>query len=112
MSRRSSRALAQSGAVAAIAATLAAAPAAAHAADGARLASDQGCLNCHHVGPQPSRQPSAQHLGDKLRRRGGGDAALQHLLEEMREDSAVHAHRMVSDASALAVLRWMAQGAR
>lgn len=97
-------------AVAAIVIALAGAPPA-HADDnGASLARDQGCLNCHHVGAQPSRQPSAQHLGDKLRRRGGGDEALRHLLDEMREHDAVPAHRRVSDAAALGVLRWMAQG--
>ena len=54
-----------------VAATIivAAAQAPARADDDATRARDQGCLNCHHVGPQPSRQPSAQHLGDKLRRR-------------------------------------------
>ena len=97
-----------------VAATIivAAAQAPARADDDATRARDQGCLNCHHVGPQPSRQPSAQHLGDKLRSRGGGDEVLRHLLEEMREHDAVVAHRRVSDASALAVLRRMGQGAR
>jgi cytochrome c551/c552 len=107
MSRRSPL-----GAPALAAAVIVLAGAPAHADDGASLARDQGCLNCHHVGAQPSRQPSAQHLGDKLRRRGGGEEALRHLLDEMREHDAVPAHRRVSDAAALGVLRWMAQGGR
>ena len=94
-------------------AVVALAGAPAHADDnGASLARDQGCLNCHHVGAQPSRQPSAQQLGDKLRRGGGGDEALRHLLDEMREHDAVPAHRRVSDTAALGVLRWMRQGGR
>ena len=38
----------------------------------------------------------------------------EHLqtLREMRSHSTVHGHLMVTDESALAILQWMAQGAK
>ncbi|WP_298826219.1 hypothetical protein [uncultured Piscinibacter sp.] len=82
------------------------------AADGARLAADHGCLNCHGVRTHPSEAPLLEDLSAKLARRGDGDAALRHALEEMREKGTVHTHAFVTDESALAILRWLAQGAK
>jgi cytochrome c551/c552 len=83
----------------------------ARAADGARMASDHGCLNCHHSEAQAA--PTLKQLADHVARDGGdGPEALQHMLREMREHTGIHSHQMVSDESALAVLKWLAQGAK
>ncbi len=91
-------------------ALLIAAPA--QAADAAALAADHGCLNCHGVRSHPHEAPLLKDLAARLGRRSDVDAAARHGLEELREKDSVHAHRMVSDESALAILRWMAQGAK
>ena len=80
------------------------------AADGAQLASDHGCLNCHYA--QAKAAPSEQRLADRMGRDGVTTEALQGDLREMREKGSIHGHQMVSDDSALAVLRWMAGGAK
>ena len=80
------------------------------AADAARLAVDQGCLNCHSA--QSHSAPTLQRLSERLARDGDRPEALQHALEEMREKASIHTHQMVSDDSALAVLRWLAEGAK
>lgn len=82
----------------------------ARAADGARMASDHGCLNCHYNEAQSA--PTLKQLSDRMAREGDSPEALQHMLHEMREHTDIHSHQMVSDASALAVLKWLAQGAR
>jgi cytochrome c551/c552 len=84
----------------------------AQAADGGALAADHGCLNCHGVSSHPHEAPLLKDLAAKLGRRSDVDAAANHALEEMREKASVHAHRLISDESALAILRWMAQGAK
>ncbi len=81
----------------------------AQVSDGARLASDHGCLNCHYVGSKSS--PTLDSLTKKAASQRDGNDAVQHLLDEMHEKSAVASHRRVTDESALAILRWMAQGA-
>ncbi|WP_088278438.1 hypothetical protein [Ideonella sp. A 288] len=83
--------------------------ASAQVSDGARLASDHGCLNCHCAGSKSS--PTLESLTKKAADQRDGTDAVQHLLDEMHEKSAVTSHRRVSDPSALAILRWMAQGA-
>lgn len=80
------------------------------AVDGRQLAVDHGCMNCH--GPAAKSAPSLQALAAKLQRKGDDPEALQHLLKEMREGKAIQGHQGVSDESALAILAWMAQGAR
>ena len=80
------------------------------ASDGERLASEHGCLNCH--GRQVQGELALSRLTDKMARDGDKPEALQHMLDEMRGKSGVHAHVMVSDGSALAILQWMAQGAK
>lgn len=90
-------------------ALLIAAPA--QAADGAALAADHGCLNCHGVRHHPHEAPLLKDLAARLGRRSDVDAAARHGLEELREKDSVHAHRMASDEAALAILRWVAQGA-
>ncbi len=80
------------------------------AADGAQLASDHGCLNCHYA--QAKAAPSLQHLAERMGRSGVSTEAVQSDLREMREKGSIHSHQTVSDDSALAVLRWMAQGAK
>jgi cytochrome c551/c552 len=82
------------------------------AADGAALAADHGCLNCHGVRSHPQEAPLLESLSARLARRGDTPEALQHALHEMREKGSVHDHRFVSDEAALAILRWMAQGAK
>lgn len=82
------------------------------AADGGALAADHGCLNCHGVRSHPQEAPLLKDLAARLGRGGDVDAAANHALEEMREKNTVHGHRLVSDESALAILRWMAQGAK
>lgn len=83
----------------------------ARAADGARMASDHGCLNCHYSEAQAA--PTLRQLADHMAREGGDSPeALQHMLREMREHTGICSHQMVSDESALAVLKWLAQGAK
>ena len=80
------------------------------ASDGATRASEHGCLNCHHE--QSHASPTLRSLSDKFARGGDSPEALRHLLAEMREKDTVHCHVMVTDESALAILQWMAQGAK
>lgn len=83
----------------------------ARAADGARMASDHGWLNCHYSKAQAA--PTLKQLADHVARDGGDSPeALQHMLREMREHTGIHSHQMVSDESALAVLRWLAEAAK
>ena len=79
---------------------------------GAALAADHGCLNCHGVRTHPSEAPLLKDLSARLARKGDAPEALNHALEEMREKGTVHTHAFVTDESALAILRWMAQGAK
>lgn len=96
----------------AVFALLALGPLSAGAADGAALAADHGCLNCHGVRTHPSEAPLLKDLSARLARKGDAPEALNHALEEMREKGTVHTHAFVTDESALAILRWMAQGAK
>ncbi|MGZ3247863.1 MAG: hypothetical protein ACXWKD_12700 [Caldimonas sp.] len=80
------------------------------AADDAQLASHYGCLNCHMS--QDGFAPSVKRLSTRMGREGDQPKALQAMLGEMREHSAIHTHQMVSDEAALGVLRWLAQGAK
>jgi cytochrome c551/c552 len=82
------------------------------AADGGSLAADHGCLNCHRTDPHAPEPPSLRQLSERLVRKGDGDAALKHALEELRGADRVHGHLFITDDSALAILRWMAQGAK
>ncbi len=91
-------------------AMLAAGPA--HAADGAALAADHGCLNCHGVRTHPHEALLLKDLAAKIGRRGDGSEAVSHALHEMREKDRVHGHVFVSDEAANEILRWMAQGAK
>lgn len=87
-------------------------PAVAWCADGARLASDQGCLNCHAASGRAGAGPSLQQLSERAARHGDGEAGLKHLLQEIREHGSINSHRQVSDAAALDILRWLARGAK
>lgn len=80
------------------------------ASEGERVASEQGCLNCHSR--EARSAPSLDRLVDRMQRKGDQAEALQHVLREMRGQSSIHSHQMVSDESALVVLRWLAQGAK
>jgi mono/diheme cytochrome c family protein len=83
---------------------------AADAPDGARLAAEQGCLNCH--GERAHGAPTFKGLGERALQRGkAAEAVTDHLLEEMREKD-IHTHAFVSEARARAVLSWVAQGAK
>lgn len=88
--------------------SLAAAPAL--AADGAQLAVDHGCMNCHSS--QSQSAPPLKALTDKLVAKGDSPDALQHRLRELRGQTAIHGHQAASDATLLAILQWMAQGAK
>jgi cytochrome c551/c552 len=84
------------------------------AGDGGQLASSFGCINCHTSQPRraSSAPPSLKHLAEKVTRKGDPTAALQHLLREMREETSVHTHRMVSDETVLTILQSLALGAK
>lgn len=82
------------------------------AADGGMLAADHGCLNCHGITTHPHEAPLLKDLAAKLARRGDTPDALNHALHEMHEKGSVHGHRFASDEATLAILRWMAQGAK
>ncbi len=84
----------------------------AHAGDGAVLAVDHGCLNCHGVRTHPHEAPLLKDLAAKIGRRGNESDAVNHALHEMREKNRVHGHVFVSDEAAADILRWMAQGAK
>lgn len=82
----------------------------ADASDGARMASEYGCLNCH--ASQPGFAPSLQQLAERIARENDRPDAQQAMLHELREHTGIHSHQMVSDAPALAILKWLAQGAK
>lgn len=84
----------------------------ARAIDGQQLASDQGCLNCHQSQSRSSPSPSLHRLADRLGQSGDTPEVLAQSLGEMRGQATIHGHRMVPDEAALAILKWMAQGAR
>lgn len=98
--------------VSAFAATLLALASPTAGADGAVLAADHGCLNCHGISTHPHEAPLLKDLAARLARRGDTPEALAHALHEMQEKGSVHGHRFASDEAALAILRWMAQGAK
>ena len=85
-------------------------PGVACASEGSRVATEYGCINCH--GSQSRSAPSFDRLAEQMGRDGDRPEALQHMLREMREHASINTHQMVSDAQALAVLRWLAQGAK
>jgi cytochrome c551/c552 len=87
---------------------------AAVAVDGERMARDHGCLNCHYSDSHstPTLQRLAGRLGHNAERPDKLQEVLQDTLREMRGQSGIHGHQMVSDESALAILQWMAQGAK
>lgn len=91
---------------------MAIAPASAAPADGGALAADHGCLNCHGINTHPHEAPLLKDLSARLARRGDTPEALAHALHEMQEKGGVHGHRFASEEAALAILRWMAQGAK
>lgn len=80
------------------------------AADGAQMAMDYGCINCH-----TEKSHSAGSM-KRLSERMGGSAdrpeAVQDMLREIRGQSAIHSHQMVPDEAALTILNWLAQGAK
>ncbi len=84
----------------------------ARAADGASLAVDHGCLNCHGVRTHPHEAPLLKDLAAKIARRGNESDAVNHALHEMREKDRVHGHVFISEEAATDILRWMAQGAK
>lgn len=45
-----------------------------------------------------------------MARKGDQPAAPQHLLDELRHEGNIHGHRMVSNETALAILKWLTQG--
>ncbi len=82
----------------------------AHASEGEHLASDQGCFNCHSA--KARHAPPLGRLIDEMKRKGDQDEELQHVLREIRGQKSIHSHQMISDESALLVLRWLAQGGK
>ncbi len=83
---------------------------AAHASEGEQLASDQGCFNCHSA--KARHAPPLGRLVEEMKRKGDQDEELQHVLREIRGQKSIHSHQMISDESALLVLRWLAQGGK
>lgn len=80
------------------------------AADGAQLMVDHGCMNCHSNASKTA--PPLNRLAEKMARKGDQPDALQPVLRELRGQTAIHGHQTVSDASLLAILQWLAQGAK
>lgn len=78
--------------------------------DAAQLAVQQGCINCHHADARSA--PTFKHLSEHLAGHGDQPEALQQMLKEMREHRELHIHQMMSEASALTILRWLVQGAK
>jgi len=56
------------------------------AADGARVASDHGCLNCHYN--EARSAPTLKQLAERAAHGGDSPEAVQHMLREMRENPA------------------------
>lgn len=83
--------------------------------EGASLAAQMGCVNCHGAQPRGDA-PSFKSLQDRAAR-GDRDPAktADHWLEEIREIGSggrgVVVHRQVSDASAKAIAQWLARPA-
>jgi cytochrome c551/c552 len=95
----------------AVAASLAGGSAAATpAADGAQLAVDHGCMNCHSN--QSHTAPTLKHLTEKLTAKGDSPEVLRHLVAELRGQTGIRGHQAASDESLLVILQWMAQGAK
>ncbi|MBX3638132.1 MAG: cytochrome C [Rubrivivax sp.] len=90
---------------------LAAVAGAAHA--DAQLAYDKGCFNCHGDPPRQKTPTFAQLAADYAKVRG--DAAAQaRLAEKLRAGSFfghIGAHERLSEADALRLVRWIADGA-
>ncbi len=88
--------------------------ASADATGSGEMAFSYGCINCHTSQPRraTSAPPSLKRLAEKATRKGDQTEALQHMLREMREETSVHTHRMVSDETVLAILQSLAQGAK
>lgn len=90
------------------------APLAAGAQADMRLAYDKGCYNCHGDPPRRKAPTFAQLAADYAPARG--DAAAQaRLAAKLRGGSIlghVDAHERLSEADALALVRWIADGAK
>lgn len=90
---------------------LAGAPAgAAGVADGTRLAVDHGCIHCDSN--QSHTAPTLKSLTDKLVAEGDSPDALTQRLRELRGQTGIHGHQAVSEAALLAIMEWLAQGAK
>jgi hypothetical protein len=53
-----------------------------------------------------------KQLTDKLVAKGDSPEVLRHRLAELRGQTGIQGHQSVSDDSLLAILQWMAQGAK
>lgn len=80
------------------------------AADGAHMAMDYGCINCHTE--KSHSAPSLKTLSERMKRHADRSEAVQDMLREIRGQSAIHSHQMVPDEAALTILNWLAQGAK
>lgn len=93
-------------------AALAAAPLPALASQA--LASDKGCYNCHGNPPRKSAPTFAQ-LASELAKARGNSRALQKAADRLRSGSIlshIAAHERLSAEEALALVRWISEGAR
>jgi cytochrome c551/c552 len=90
---------------------LAGAPAgAAGVADGARLAVDHGCMNCHSN--QSHTAPTLERLAERMVAKGDSPEVLRQRLAELRGQTGIQGHQSASDESLLLILQWLAQGAK
>ncbi|MEI8326345.1 MAG: hypothetical protein WCH44_13465 [Betaproteobacteria bacterium] len=80
----------------------------------AQLASDKGCYNCHGA-HRRGDAPSIERLSSRLSRLKGDEAALQKFVEQYRRGELLNhidTHQHLSQASAQALIRWLAEGAK
>ena len=89
-------------------------PAACAAADGAQLAADKGCYNCHG---EPARRnvPSFRAIvADYARYGPAADAATEEKLVDRMHDggvfSHVAAHERLTEEEAHVLVRWLLRG--
>lgn len=84
--------------------------------EGAALAVEMGCYNCHRSGSRHADAPTFEHLARELAKHRGDAQAAARLGDELRKGEPFHArivaHEQLSPETAAKLMQWLVDGAR
>jgi len=84
--------------------------------EGAALAVEMGCYNCHRAGSRHADAPTFEHLARELAKHRGDAQAAARLGDELRKGEPFHprvvAHEQLSPETAAKLMQWLVDGAR